>query len=224
MMKTSCNVYVYRGSRAVGGEALIEAYSRFGFGRPTGLAAEDFPESAGTLPAPSSMGAGEVLLAGIGQGRIAVTPIQMAAAVGAIANGGTWRQPYFASRVENIDGEILWKRRSAGHRVRLDPRHRAKLVEGMRAVCQEPGGTAYKAGFAPEWDAAGKTGSAQRKKISDAWFAGFAPARNPEIVVVVRVEEAGGGGSEAGPVARAMMAAWFDKGENDSFLNEDGAL
>jgi penicillin-binding protein 2 len=209
MLKTSCNIYIYRGAREVGASRLIEVFDRFGFGKPTGLAAEGFQESSGALPAPGTMLPGEVILAGIGQGRIAATPIQMAAAVGAFANGGAWREPHFAERVENLSGEILWQRQPTSHRIQLLPSHRAKIIEGMRAVCQERGGTAFAAKFDPAWDAAGKTGSAQRKTISDAWFAGFAPARAPEIVVVVRVEEAGGGGTEAGPIARAMLAAWF---------------
>jgi penicillin-binding protein 2 len=222
MLKVSCNVFAYKGADKLGAHRLIEVYERFGFGRPTGLMESTLGEANGALPSPNSMSRGETILAGIGQGRVTVSPIQMAVAMGAIANGGMLYRPWLAERLEDIDGDAQWKRQPDGQRIRFERSHRARLLEGMRLACQERGGTAFGAGFDPAWDVAGKTGSAQRKTISDAWFAGFAPARDPEIVVVVRVEESGGGGAQAAPVAKKMLEAWFSEG-GEEFAPSDAS-
>ena len=95
------------------------------------------------------------------------------------------------------------------------------LHEGLRRVIYARGGvddapgTASRIGFKPDWDVRGKTGTAEKggNARPDAWFACFAPAAAPEIVVVVVVESAGHGGEVAGPLARQMLAAYFGQPE-----------
>ncbi|HPB32855.1 MAG TPA: penicillin-binding transpeptidase domain-containing protein, partial [Candidatus Sumerlaeota bacterium] len=89
-------------------------------------------------------------------------------------------------------------------------RHRNAILEGLIAVANEPGGTAAAAQFSKEWKVAGKTGTAERSgREDDAWFVGFAPWNDPEVVVLVMLEGAGHGGREAGPLAREMFDYYF---------------
>jgi len=215
MLQTSCNVYVYKAMREVGARRLESVLRDVGMGAPTGFAKNERfgAEATGTVPKAAGLPAGEVLMFGIGQGRFATTPLQLAAATSAFANGGTWRRPYLAARLLNGAGETDWQHEPASHPIAISAAHRAIVLDGMRRVCQQPGGTAYAAHFPSAWDVAGKTGTAEREDDPDAWFIGFAPARAPEIVVVVRVEKGGHGGAQAAPIARSVLNAWFNRNE-----------
>jgi penicillin-binding protein 2 len=86
------------------------------------------------------------------------------------------------------------------------------IVEGFRRVVQLPGGTAYGRGFAPEWNAAGKTGSAEvaGQELTNGWFVAFAPYDRPEFIAIALVEAEGHGGAAASPLVLALMAAHFN--------------
>jgi cell division protein FtsI/penicillin-binding protein 2 len=174
--------------------------NRLGFGRPTGVA---FPgEERGIVPPRNEYSGSTMGNLPIGQG-LAVTPMQMAAAYAAIANGGTLRSP---TLIKSIGGQPA-DQRSDGHRV-IGPRVAAQLRRMLEGVL-EPGGTAS-AVSVPGYVLAGKTGTAQKVEngtYSDAnyvaSFVGFAPAERPKLLVSVVVDEplyVHTGGAVAAPV------------------------
>lgn len=214
----SCDVTYYQLGTQLGLERM-ERYSRaFGLGAPTGL---DLPgESAGNLPAPGwkeahlqeEWYAGDNANMGIGQGFLATTPVQMAVATAAVANGGAVWRPYLVERIRDGTAE----REIAPARVRRVPvsaRHLALVRQGMRGAVDR--GTA--AGVdADGLDMAGKTGTVENSPTSDnpygrnhTWFTSYAPAASPDLVVTVFLEKSGGyGGSLAAPIAAEVFKEW----------------
>jgi cell division protein FtsI (penicillin-binding protein 3) len=173
--------------------------SRFGFGHKTGI---DFPgETAGIVLPPSQWTGATIGNVPIGHG-IAVTPIQMATAYAAVANGGVMVQPHLVDRVGD-SGRPFWKRR------RVVSRHVAgQLTDMLKDVVIE--GTGQKAEI-PGYEVAGKTGTAaiplptggysSEKYVAS--FVGYVPASNPQLLVMVTVDEPQGaifGGMVAAPV------------------------
>jgi cell division protein FtsI (penicillin-binding protein 3)/stage V sporulation protein D (sporulation-specific penicillin-binding protein) len=180
--------------------------SRFGFGHKTGI---DFPgESAGIVVPPSRWTGATIGNVPIGHG-IAVTPVQMAAAYAAIANGGVWVQPHIVARVSGQRPPALKHRRIVSRYVA------AELTNMLRDVVIE--GTGTKAEI-PGYQVAGKTGTAaiptpqgysDSKYVSS--FVGYVPAGNPQLLVLVTVDQPQGaiyGGMVAAPVFQAI--AKFD--------------
>jgi cell division protein FtsI (penicillin-binding protein 3) len=174
--------------------------NRFGFGRPTGL---DYPgEERGIVPALRDYSGSTMGNLPIGQG-LAVTPMQMATAYAAIANGGILRRP---TLIRSIGGQPT-EADADPHRV-ISPRVAAQLRRMLEGVL-EPGGTAS-AVSVPGYVLAGKTGTAQKVEngtYSDtryvASFVGFAPAQHPKLLVAVVVDEpqyVHVGGAVAAPV------------------------
>jgi penicillin-binding protein 2 len=151
----------------------------------------------------------------IGQGDVLVTPLQMAAAYGALANGGTLYRPQLALRVQKPDGTTV--RRFEGQvlgRVKMRPSHQAAIVNALKAVVSAPSGTATGA-FAgwnhAAYPVAGKTGTSEiHGKQPHSWFAAFAPADAPEFVVVAVVEEGGHGSQVAAPIVRRVLEGLLD--------------
>jgi cell division protein FtsI (penicillin-binding protein 3) len=177
---------------------LGEWIKRFGFGRPTGI---DFPgETEGIVLPPEKWSGSTIGNVPIGQG-IAVTPLQMVAAYGMIANGGTWIQPHLVDRIEGGAARELERRRVVS-------RQTARQVRRMlRDVVEEGSGTAAQV---PGYRIAGKTGTAakpdEKGGYSDyryvASFVGFVPAAKPRLVILVTVDEPRGaiwGGTVAAP-------------------------
>ena len=160
---------------------------------------------------PWSVGDNESLAAG--QGDVQVTPLQLAVAYGAIANGGTIVTPHLGLDIERPDGTVLRAidpRPTGGPQ--LDPRYLGAVRAGLRAAASEPGGTSADVfGRFPE-QVYGETGSAQHAGQQDyAWYAGFVPASatSRPIVVVVTVEQGGFGARAAAPAARQILSQWF---------------
>lgn len=152
----------------------------------------------------------EILQTSIGQGTTLITPLHNALITSAIANGGTLMKPYLLDRVVSAGGEEVKKflPQTGGSLMTAD--EAGKLTELMKAVTDVGTGSAVRT---EDYTAAVKTGTAEFEtgKETHAWFTGFAPAENPEIVVTVLVEESGSGGKIAGPVARAMFDAYLLK-------------
>ena len=151
----------------------------------------------------------------IGQGDVLVTPLQMAAAYAALANGGTLYRPQLALRIQKPDGTTV--RRFEGQvlgRVKMRPSHQAAIVNALKAVVSAPSGTATGA-FAgwnhAAYPVAGKTGTSEiHGKQPHSWFAAFAPADEPEFVVVAVVEEGGHGSQVAAPIVRRVLEGLLD--------------
>jgi penicillin-binding protein 2 len=217
----SCNVYFYQAGLKIGGTTIARYAKAFGLGAPTGI---DLPgERRGLIPEPklrSGRGAktwyaGETVNMSIGQGAVAVTPMQTARFMAAVANGGVLWKPRLVQRIERPDRGVVWSDsgKVMGH-VELSPVVWAFLRRSLWGVVHE-GGTGGGARL-PGLDVAGKTGTAQMiaKSRSDkgqdhAWFAAFAPVNDPEVVVVVMAEGGGKGGQVAAPIAKKILEAVF---------------
>lgn len=145
----------------------------------------------------------------IGQGEVKVTPLQMANLAAIIANRGHYYEPHFVSSVG--DKGPLDKYREK-QKTMVDPKHFNPVIEGMRRVVEETGGTARLAKI-EGISVAGKTGTAQNPHGKDhSVFIAFAPINNPKIAIAVYVENAGFGGTWAAPIASLMIEKYL-KGE-----------
>lgn len=154
---------------------------------------------------------GDAILQSIGQGDVEVTPLQIARLYALLANGGSLVTPYIGASVVGQDGTVRETFEAApGERVPIDPYVLAAIRRGLEGAVQDPDGTAYAAFAGFPIPVAGKTGTAEKKGKRDfAWFAGYAPASNPELVVVCVIEQGGFGGETAAPAVRQVMARAF---------------
>jgi penicillin-binding protein 2 len=216
----SCDIFFYQAGLKVGPEVIARYAKAFGLGAATGIDLSG--EKVGLIPSPSARRergrvwhSGETLNIAIGQGALLVTPLQVARMTAAIANGGILWKPRLIQRVERPDGTLAYADTSKmTGQVDLSPVIWAFLRHAMSGVVNE-GGTGVAARI-PGLEVAGKTGTAQTiansksdKGQDHAWFAAFAPAKDPQVVVVVMVEGGGHGGSVAAPIARQIFQAIF---------------
>lgn len=212
-LAVSSNVVFARLALEVGWEPLRQVAEAFGFGAPA--RSLGVPVAAGNLPGPGQKGAA-LAEAGIGQGELLVTPLQMAVFAAAIANGG-WRvHPHAGLLLRSPDGnERLIEAPAPVRAISAGTAHVVR--EAMIAAVERGTGREAKvAGI----DVAGKTGTAENPHgPPHAWFIGFAPARNPRIALAVVVENGGAGGAVAAPIARKIFEAWRD---GRDVFTEDG--
>jgi cell division protein FtsI/penicillin-binding protein 2 len=207
ILAQSSNVGAITIGLRLGKERFASWVKRFGFGRATGI---DLPgEATGIVPKPAQYSGSSMGNLPIGQG-LAVTPLQMAAAYSAIANGGILRPPHV---VRTVDGDPAPRPR--GHRV-LSARTATSIRHMLEGVLA-PGGTASEVSI-PGYKLAGKTGTANKPDpktggYSDtkyvASFVGFAPASRPRLLVAVMVDEPQGeiyGGTVAAPAFQKITA------------------
>lgn len=223
----SCDVYFYQLGNRLGITKLSAYFKMFGLGSTTGI---ELPgEKSGIVPDPEwklrflrqPWHKGETISVAIGQGYLSVTPLQLATAYLAVANEGTWLKPYL---VEKIEGEEK-KRTTPKERKQIPIRTEYfKLVKnGLEGVVRDQRGTAHRI-WKESIPIAGKTGTAQVIKFAErveneakipkqfrdhAWFVGYAPASDPEIVVAVIVEHGGHGGSAAAPIVASVIEEYF---------------
>ena len=229
-LKHSCDTYYYAVSDRMGVDPIADMARRFGFGERTGLGLS--PEVPGIVPdvayynrvLKEGYQRGLALNASIGQGDVNVTPLQLAMAYAALANGGTLHKPQIVRRIEKADGELVRALEPITVReLNLPKEDVDEVLGGIWAVVNEAGGTAYGRRLR-DVEVLGKTGTAQvvaigatRLKAKDmefftrdhAWFAAVGPAEEPEIALVVLSEHGGGGGAVAGPVAMKIMREYF---------------
>ncbi len=220
------------------GGALQQWARAYGISRKTGV---DLPgESAGNLPSPAwraridkleleceqqrhvpSCGIadgrpwsiGDNINLAVGQGDVQVTPLQLATAYAAIANGGTIVRPHVGADVEAPDGTVLQKIDPPPARhLNIDPTYLDTIREGLHDAAQTAGGTSDDVfGNFPE-QVYGKTGTAQYNGQQDyAWYVCFVPASatSKPILVAVWVEQGGFGAVGSAPVARQILSQWF---------------
>ena len=195
---------------------------RLGFGAATGI--DVGGDSTGLLPdfaykrrrfgddrIHNRWTSGDAILQSIGQGDVQVTPLQVARLYALIANGGTLVTPHVGAGVYGQDGTLREKLESPpGKQVQLDPYMLAAVRQGLLGVTQSTDGTAYAAFKGFPIVVAGKTGTAEKLGKRDfAWFAGYAPAADPRLVVVCIIEQGGFGGETAAPAVRQVMAKAF---------------
>jgi penicillin-binding protein 2 len=212
----SCDVYFYTVGNKVGIDKIAFYAGTFGLGRRTGI---DLPhETEGVVPSTrwkarnfrQKWYPGETISVAIGQGALTVSPLQLAAAEGGMAQGGVWHRPHLMKDTK-LPPPNRWE---------LTPEHVQAVVNGMYAVVNE-GGTGGRARI-PGIEVCGKTGTSQLASLQflqgksaahlkdNAWFIGFAPRHNPEIIVTALFEN-GEHGHLAGPIVRDVIKAYFDK-------------
>jgi penicillin-binding protein 2 len=221
----SCNVYFFQVGMRLEIARLAKWAKRMGLGSPTGV---DLPhEVSGLMPSPewklqtqkTPWYAGETVSVAIGQGQVAATPLQMARVAAVIANGGFLVRPHVARNAAAAGVDVT------PEPLGIHPETIAAVREGMRAVVAE--GTGWRSRMSSV-DVCGKTGSAQvvakarlektpgvRELIPHGWFVAFAPAENPRIALAVLVEHGGSGGGAAAPVARQILAHFFEESRTD---------
>jgi penicillin-binding protein 2 len=209
------------------GDVFQRDLKTFGFGQPTG---SDFPESTGIIPTPQwkfehksynpdaacdrTWCPGDDINMSIGQGDVQVTPLQLAVAYSAVANGGTVWQPHVGLRVQDSDGNVVSRiRPTAIGKLPFAKKQLTYVRQALTGVVSKPEGTAYAPfrGFPMgRIPVAGKTGTAQVPSKDDySWFAAMAPANHPRFVVVALVEQGGHGSQTAAPVVRRILDGLF---------------
>ncbi|MBA2528359.1 MAG: penicillin-binding protein 2 [Euzebyales bacterium] len=152
---------------------------------------------------------GDAVNMSIGQGDVQTTPLQIANAFAAIANGGTLYQPHLGGKVIRPDGRRTPVKPEILGELPVSRRHLEVIADGLKRVAATGTASATFADFPVP--VAGKTGTAElRPKQPFAWFASYAPANNPEYVVVAMVEEGGGGSLNAAPIARRILEGLLD--------------
>ncbi|MCI8464627.1 MAG: penicillin-binding protein 2 [Lachnospiraceae bacterium] len=159
----------------------------------------------------NSSGLSERVQTAIGQGRTMISPMHNAMITASIANGGILMSPYLIERVESADGKVVkqFMPESAGKLLSVPEAE--TLTNFMVAVVNEGTSPSLRS---DAYQVAGKTGSAEfnsNKEDSHAWFVGFAPAENPEIVVSILYENGGTGGSVATKGAKKIFEGYFSK-------------
>jgi penicillin-binding protein 2 len=230
-IKESCDIVFYNLGLQLGIDNIAKYARMFGLGTRTGLKLSN--EQKGLIPDSDwkmktfkePWQAGETLSVAIGQGADTVTPLQMASAYAAIANGGFVYRPYLVRKIDGKNGEVLREFQPELSRKIEVPSEVFEVVkEGLHRVVNEPGGTAFLS-HSKIADISGKTGSAQVRAFSDimkacekrdfkdrhhAWFVGYAPRDNPQIVVAA-IAEHQCHGSSAAHVAKDVIEAYFLK-------------
>jgi len=228
----SCDVYFYQVGQMVGVDTLAEFAKKFGLGEKTGVELEH--EKSGLAPTKqwkqerykTKWQDGETLSVAIGQGYVLATPLQINVMTAAIANFGRRMRPQLIEKVVEPDGTVVEKLTPiVESEVKVNRSQIQQIHNGMSDVVQGKHGTAR--GVAIKGlTIAGKTGTAQVVKVAQykglkdedipykfrdhAWFTCFAPAEDPEIAVTVLVEHGLHGGSEAGPVVKAILEKYFE--------------
>ncbi len=225
----SCDVYFYALAHDLGIERIHGALQQFGFGKATQI--DISGESKGLIPSREwkqkalgeSWYPGETLILGIGQGYMLVTPIQLARATAALANGGALIKPRLVSKISNpISDATRILEPVIENNVAIDnPDNWTSVTHAMRDVVHGAGGTAWRSGLEAGYEFAGKTGTTQvigldqdqeydedviPVELQDhALFIAYAPVEQPKIAVAIIVENGGSGARTAAPIARKLF-------------------
>lgn len=235
-IKKSCNFFFYEMGYRIGIDTLDKYAYYFGLGKKTNIELPN--EESGTLASKEktaqkgeTWSVGHMLNSAIGQGDNNFTPLQMAKYISMLVNGGNKVNPTIIKTIKNADGsevsrteikqyvaEKLGIKEDNNENMQISQTNIDAILEGMRGVTSESGGTAYSIFKNFNIEIGGKTGSAQTGVSTNAWFVGFAPYDNPEIAVVVLIEN-GGTGSYAAYGAREIIAQYF--GMNQNYIQED---
>jgi penicillin-binding protein 2 len=241
-IEQSCNTYFFDLAFKLGITKISTMMEQFGFGDYTGVDIHE--ESRAIMPSVAWKRSrynkpwytGETLSVGIGQSYWTVTPLQLTQAITTLVNHGERKVPHFLKATKEITTdeqgasqstfeEVIYEEKAP--LVLKQKKHWDLVLAAMHNTVQKFGATAYAPFKGSNYDAAGKTGSAQVARIKqneeydakstkenqrdNAMFIAFAPYKNPEIVVSVAIENVakGGGATNAGPVARQIMDQYF---------------
>jgi penicillin-binding protein 2 len=232
-LQQSCDVYFYEISIDIGIDRMHYYLDQFGLGHPSGIdisgehpglvPSREWKRSAFRERTDQRWYNGETVIASIGQGYMLTTPLQLAAAAGALATRGVRYEPHLVAAVEDpLTGERTLVSPNRLDDVRIDTEeHWNTVIGGMHDVMQSVRGTAWAVGGNAPYQMAGKSGTAQVYSIAQedeynedeiderlrdhALFISFAPLDNPRIAVAVVIENGSSGSRVAAPIARAIM-------------------
>ena len=215
----SCDTWFYQVGIRTGAQPIIDWALALGFGAKCGIPLRG--EAEGRVPNDEYMKAthgrrllnGDIANMSIGQGDIQVTPLQMAQAMGVVANGGTFYQTRLVQQVQTFDNQIVTAYSVRAKRtLNLSSETLDELHTGMIDVVNSAGGTAHQASL-DNAEVAGKTGTAQwgpkNKERTAAWFAGFMPADQPRYAFAALYEGDVGSKVHGGSAAAPMIADVF---------------
>jgi penicillin-binding protein 2 len=230
----SCDTYYYTLAERLGIEKIAYWAHKVGIGQKTGI---DLPgEVSGIMPSEEwkmktfheKWYAGEVISVGIGQGAVAISPVQLVRAIAGIASGGVLKRPHVVDPDQlpaDYRQAIYDSYPGSGDTtIPISPAVWETITEGMALTTTKCAGCTAAASHLENIDLAGKTGTAQVVNHSagmkslgtgaeraNAWFVGIAPRRNPDIAVVVLVEHGGWGAEASAPLAARVIEAFVDK-------------
>jgi penicillin-binding protein 2 len=219
------NLGLHAAASGSGGQIQDWAF-KFGLGRNPDI---DIPNaSAGLIPTPAwrnrvyrshknpyidrPWNQGDNVNLAVGQGDVMVTPLQLARAYAALANGGTLVRPHLGGRIVDVNGGTVERIKPPPKRhLRISDETLNVILGGMERAAMEPGGTSYPVMGGFPFPVAGKTGTAERGEGQEdqSWYGVIAPYRDPRIVVAVTVEHGGFGVESAAPIARAILERYF---------------
>ena len=241
-IEKSCNYFFYETGDRMGIETLAKYAKYFGLGVKTGI---ELPsETAGAMATPEyaqTVGVtwtkGQTINASIGQGLDSFSPLQIAKYISMLANGGNDIDVSIVKSIVNSDGtevsteeinnfvnQKLGLQEETTEDLSIDQQNLSAILSGMQSVTSDTTGTAYVRFKDFGISVGGKTGSAEAgtdengNDIVNAWFVGFAPFEDPEIAIVVMVEN-GGHGNYTAEVVRDIMTEYF--GMNTQDVQED---
>ncbi len=219
-IRVSCNVFFYNLALELGIERMKQYANLFMIDQLTGI---DLPaERRGLYPDPNwkyntykePWYPGDTILCGIGQSFINLTPIEVLNFFNTIANDASCYRPHVLDHVKNQQGKKIYEfEKGLSYKIPLKQSTIDFLKDSLREVVKSNGnpadeGTAYQAFKGFNIDVAGKTGTAETGKKgerSHSWFVAFSPVNSPKFIVLVMLENAGGGGEAAAPMARKIF-------------------
>ena len=243
-LQVSDDVFFYRlGLDAFnrGDGQLIQRWARkYGLGQDTGI---DLPgELPGLIAGPAAKRMlykakladtpqwypGDNINFSVGQGFLQVTPLQLAVAYAALANGGKILRPHLGERIEDSSGRVIQEFSTrVRRRIKINPVYRQAILDGLRAAASATGGTSTLVFKGFPIPIAGKTGTAEKGtgRVDQSWYVALAPYPSFRYVVVVTAEHGGFGADTAAPEARKILAALFgikDKGPTTTAATSAG--
>ncbi len=236
----SCDVYYYQLAVKLGIDTIDEFLRSFGFGAPTGIDING--EGHGLVPSREWKRTqfsrredqvwfpGETVITGIGQGFTLVTPLQLAHSTAILASRGIPFKPRLVrAEVDGVTGEVTAREPEALSELDIDADHWQSIHDGMLGVIEEELGTAHTVMSGVDYMVAGKTGTAQvftvaqgdkydaetldEHLLDHGLFIAFAPIEAPSIAIAVVVENRGGGGVTAAPIARRILDVYFEEAD-----------
>jgi penicillin-binding protein 2 len=235
-MIKSCDTYFYEMGIKLGIDRISDYMTKMGFGEKTGIDIHE--ESSAVMPSRGWKRArhnqpwypGDTVPLSIGQSYWTTTPIQLAVATSVLLNEGKLATPHMVTAFSNDSQSTVLAPPLKQVIEVVNPRNWQVVMDTMHKTVTDLGGTAHKAFLGAAYDSAGKTGTAQLAAIAqdakydaeaiderlrdNAMYIGYAPYDNPSILIVVALENAGGGGANAAPIARQMMDYYFSAGVN----------
>jgi penicillin-binding protein 2 len=230
-LQVSSDVYFFnlglQASASGRGGQIQDWAFKYGLGRNPDI---DIPNaSAGLIPTPTwrnrvyrshknpyidrPWNQGDNVNLAVGQGDVMVTPLQLARAYAALANGGTLVTPHLGGRIVGVNGKTVERIKPPPTRhLGISDETRSVILGGLERAAMEPGGTSYSVMGGFPFAVAGKTGTAERGtgQEDQSWYSVIAPYDDPQIVVTVTVEHGGFGVESAAPIARAILEHYFD--------------